>query len=130
MAASLLAPVSVVFSVPLWYLFKLFSCFLNIQILPGFSGVTYSDFLLIHVSLKLAIGFLPSSFSMYAMSLSSGLLLLDKYAMAVAVSAVGVILGWPFSILAFLPVVIYSLVKRFKQAFISGAVTSIFLLVS
>ncbi|XP_010498021.1 PREDICTED: dol-P-Man:Man(6)GlcNAc(2)-PP-Dol alpha-1,2-mannosyltransferase isoform X2 [Camelina sativa] len=72
--------------------------------------------------------FLPSSFSMYAISLSSGLLLFEKYAMAVAVSVVGVILGWPFSILAFLPVVIYSLVKRFKQAFISGAVTSIFIL--
>lgn len=67
---------------------------------------------------------------MYAMSLSSGLLLFEKYAMAVAVSVVGVILGWPFSILAFLPVVIYSLVKRFKQAFISGAVTSALLLVS
>jgi alpha-1,2-mannosyltransferase len=74
--------------------------------------------------------FLPSSFSMYAISLSSGLLLFEKYAMAVAVSVVGVILGWPFSILAFLPVVIYSLVKRFKQAFIAGAVTTIFLLVS
>ena len=67
---------------------------------------------------------------MYAMSLSSGLLLFEKYAMAVAVSVFGVILGWPFSILAFLPVVIYALVKRFKQAFISGAATSIFLLVS
>lgn len=88
-----------------------------------------SGFLLIHVFLNW-IGFLPSSFSMYAISLSSGLLLFEKYAMAVAVSVVGVILGWPFSILAFLPVVIYSLVKRFKQAFISGAVTSIFLLVS
>ncbi|XP_010537732.1 PREDICTED: dol-P-Man:Man(6)GlcNAc(2)-PP-Dol alpha-1,2-mannosyltransferase [Tarenaya hassleriana] len=72
--------------------------------------------------------FLPSSFSMYAMSLSSGLFLLEKHAMAVAVAAVGVILGWPFSILAFLPITIYALVKRFKQTFISGAVTSAFLL--
>uniref|UniRef100_A0A0D3DPX2 Mannosyltransferase n=1 Tax=Brassica oleracea var. oleracea TaxID=109376 RepID=A0A0D3DPX2_BRAOL len=72
--------------------------------------------------------FLPSSFSMYAMSLSSGLLLFEKYAMAVAVSVFGVILGWPFSILAFLPIVVYALVKRFKQAFISGAATSILLL--
>ncbi|KAJ0046216.1 hypothetical protein Pint_04720 [Pistacia integerrima] len=68
--------------------------------------------------------FLPSSFSMYAISLSSGLFLLDKPAMAVAVSAVGVMLGWPFSILAFLPVVLYSLIRRFKQAFLAGAVTS------
>ncbi|MBA0573984.1 hypothetical protein Golob_001227 [Gossypium lobatum] len=72
--------------------------------------------------------FLPSSFSMYAMSLSSGLFLLEKPAWAVAVAAVGVILGWPFSILAFLPLTFYSLAKQFKQAFLSGAVTSIALL--
>lgn len=75
-------------------------------------------------------GFLPSSFSMYAVSLASGLFLLEKYAMAVAVSAAGVILGWPFSILAFLPVVICSLARRFKQTFLAGAFTSLALLVS
>lgn len=67
---------------------------------------------------------------MYAMSLSSGLLLLEKPAMAVAVAATGVILGWPFSILAFLPVTFYSLSRRVKQAFAAGAVTSVTLLVS
>ncbi|KAK2985500.1 hypothetical protein RJ640_004351 [Escallonia rubra] len=72
--------------------------------------------------------FLPSSFSMYAMSLSSALFLFEKYGMAVTVAATGVILGWPFSILAFLPVTIYSLVRRFKQAFLSGAVTSLALM--
>ncbi|XVF04354.1 hypothetical protein REPUB_Repub05bG0075400 [Reevesia pubescens] len=72
--------------------------------------------------------FLPSSFTMYAMSLSSGLFLLEKPSWAVSVAAVGVILGWPFSILAFLPVTLYSLAKRFKQVFLSGAVTSIALL--
>ncbi|KAK2997272.1 hypothetical protein RJ639_026348, partial [Escallonia herrerae] len=71
---------------------------------------------------------LPSSFSMYAMSLSSALFLFEKYGMAVTVAATGVILGWPFSILAFLPVTIYSLVRRFKQAFLSGAVTSLALM--
>lgn len=74
--------------------------------------------------------FLPSSFSMYAISLASGLFLLDKPAAAVAVSATGVILGWPFSILAFLPVTLSSLLRKFKQAFIAGAVTSIFLFAS
>lgn len=73
--------------------------------------------------------FLPSSFSMYAMSLSSALFLFGKPAMAVSVAAVGVILGWPFSVLAFLPVTFYSLTKRFKQAFLSGAMTSLSLLV-
>lgn len=67
---------------------------------------------------------------MYAISLASGFFLLEKYAMAVAVSAAGVILGWPFSILAFLPVVFYSLARRFKQAFLAGAATSVTLLVS
>ncbi|KAA8526762.1 hypothetical protein F0562_009009 [Nyssa sinensis] len=72
--------------------------------------------------------FLPSSFSMYAISLSSALYLLDKPAMAVAVAVVGVILGWPFSILAFLPVTIHSLIRRFKRTFLSGAITSLVLL--
>lgn len=76
------------------------------------------------------LGFLPSSFSMYAISLASGLFLLDKPAAAVAVSASGVILGWPFSILAFLPVTISSLSRKFKQGFIAGAATSVILLVS
>ncbi|KAJ4833957.1 mannosyltransferase [Turnera subulata] len=72
--------------------------------------------------------FLPSSFSMYAMSLSSGLFLLGKHASAVAVASVGVLLGWPFSILAFLPITFYSLAKRFKPTFAAGALTSLALL--
>ena len=75
-------------------------------------------------------GFLPSSFSMYAISLSSALFLFEKHAMAIAVAVVGVILGWPFSILAFLPITIYSLRRRFKQVFLSGVITSLALLVS
>ena len=78
----------------------------------------------------LFVGFLPSSFSMYAISLSSALFLFEKPAMAVAVAAFGVILGWPFSVLAFLPITIYSLIRRFKQTFLAGAFTSIVLLVS
>ncbi|KAL6538307.1 mannosyltransferase [Orobanche gracilis] len=71
---------------------------------------------------------LPSSFSMYSMSLSSALFLFEKPAAAVAVAATGVILGWPFSFLAFLPVTIFSLVRRFKHVFLSGVVTSVTLL--
>ncbi|CAI9088795.1 OLC1v1023226C1 [Oldenlandia corymbosa var. corymbosa] len=73
--------------------------------------------------------FLPSSFAMYAMSLSSALFLFGRHAMAVAVAATGVILGWPFSILAFLPITIYSLIKRFKWSFLAGLISSITLLV-
>ncbi|EPS64624.1 hypothetical protein M569_10155, partial [Genlisea aurea] len=72
--------------------------------------------------------FLPSSFSMYAMSLSSALLLFDKPVAAVSVAASGVILGWPFSILAFLPVTIFSLFRCFKLSFLSGLVTSLSLM--
>ncbi|KAK6132605.1 hypothetical protein DH2020_033707 [Rehmannia glutinosa] len=71
---------------------------------------------------------LPSSFSMYSMSLSSALFLFGKPAAAVAIAATGVILGWPFSILAFVPVTIFSLVRRFKHAFLSGVVTSLALM--
>ncbi|GFP78661.1 dol-p-man:man(6)glcnac(2)-pp-dol alpha-1 2-mannosyltransferase [Phtheirospermum japonicum] len=71
---------------------------------------------------------LPSSFSMYCMSLSSALFLFEKPAAAVAIAASGVILGWPFSILAFLPVTIFSLVRRFKRAFLSGVAASLALL--
>ncbi|GAB2284403.1 mannosyltransferase [Dionaea muscipula] len=72
--------------------------------------------------------FLPSSFSMYAMSLSSAFYLLEKPHMAVAAAATGVILGWPFSIMAFLPVTLFSLKRKFKQSFLSGAITCVLLL--
>ncbi|KAE8702295.1 putative transcription factor [Hibiscus syriacus] len=42
-------------------------------------------------------------------------ILLEKPAWAVATAALAVILGWPFSILAFLPVALYSLAKQFKH---------------
>ncbi|CAH9085168.1 unnamed protein product [Cuscuta epithymum] len=73
--------------------------------------------------------FLPSSFAMYAMSLSSALFLFEKPAMAVAVAATGVIVGWPFSMLAFLPITVYSLVRRFQQVFLTGVITSIVVVV-
>lgn len=72
--------------------------------------------------------FLPSSFSMYAMSLASALALLERPALAVGVAASGVIIGWPFSVLAFVPVTLFSLHRSFKQAFLSGAITSVALL--
>ncbi|CAH9104378.1 unnamed protein product [Cuscuta epithymum] len=73
--------------------------------------------------------FLPSSFSMYAMSLSSALFLFEKPAMVVAVAATGVIVGWPFSVLAFLPITVYSLIRRFRQVFLTGVITSIVVVV-
>ncbi|RZC89683.1 hypothetical protein C5167_036295 [Papaver somniferum] len=72
--------------------------------------------------------FLPSSFSMYGVTLSSALFLFDKPAMAVSVAAAGVILGWPFSILVVAPVTCYCLLKRFKQVFFPAAATSVVVL--
>ncbi|XP_038985116.1 dol-P-Man:Man(6)GlcNAc(2)-PP-Dol alpha-1,2-mannosyltransferase isoform X2 [Phoenix dactylifera] len=73
--------------------------------------------------------FLPSTFSMYAVTLSSALFLLEEYALAVSVAAVGVIIGWPFSILVVLPVTVYSLIRGgFKRVFLSGLLTSLSIL--
>ncbi|KAF3326844.1 dol-P-Man:Man(6)GlcNAc(2)-PP-Dol alpha-1,2-mannosyltransferase isoform X1 [Carex littledalei] len=73
--------------------------------------------------------FLPSSFSMYAVTLSSALFLFEKYAAAVSVASAGVILGWPFSILVVLPVTIFSLMRGpFTKVFFSGLLTSLTLL--
>ncbi|KAJ6830032.1 dol-P-Man:Man(6)GlcNAc(2)-PP-Dol alpha-1,2-mannosyltransferase [Iris pallida] len=74
--------------------------------------------------------FLPSTFSMYAVTLSSALFLLEKYALAVAVAAAGVIIGWPFSILVVLPVTVASLYYgNFKRVFLSGLASSLCILV-
>ncbi|XP_074290231.1 alpha-1,2-mannosyltransferase ALG9-like [Silene latifolia] len=72
--------------------------------------------------------FLPSTFSMYAMSLATALALLEKPAWAVAIAASGVIIGWPFSVLAFVPVTLFSLRRNLKRAFLSGAIISVSLL--
>ncbi|KAK1321438.1 Dol-P-Man:Man(6)GlcNAc(2)-PP-Dol alpha-1,2-mannosyltransferase [Acorus calamus] len=73
--------------------------------------------------------FLPSSLSMYAVTLSSALFLLEKYGMAVSVAAAGVILGWPFSVLVALPITFYSLKRRFKEVFLAASMTSIVALI-
>ncbi|GLJ37297.1 hypothetical protein SUGI_0756550 [Cryptomeria japonica] len=70
--------------------------------------------------------FLPSTFSMYAITLSSAALLLDRPATSVSVAAVGVLLGWPFSILTAGPLVVYALaIGSFKRVFLAGVTTSI-----
>lgn len=99
-----------------------------------FSLIMISDiekmWLMIHVANRFVLpGFLPSSFSMYGVTLSSALFLFDKPAMAVSVAAAGVILGWPFSILVVAPVTCYCLLKRFKQVFFPAAATSVVVLV-
>lgn len=70
--------------------------------------------------------FLPSTFSMYAITLASAALLFERPALSVSVAAIGVLLGWPFSILTAVPLVIYALsTGNFKRVFWSGAISSI-----
>ncbi|KAH9309168.1 hypothetical protein KI387_037079, partial [Taxus chinensis] len=74
--------------------------------------------------------FLPSTFSMNAITLASAALLLDRPAISVSVAAAGVLLGWPFSILTTVPLVIYALATgSFKRVFLAGAATSICVMV-
>ncbi|KAL3675053.1 hypothetical protein R1sor_025001 [Riccia sorocarpa] len=74
--------------------------------------------------------FLPSTFSMYTLTLASAALLYRKPSTAVAVAAFGVLVGWPFSVLAAIPVVLYSLVTgEFLKVFFAGFSTSILTLV-
>ncbi|BBN14555.1 alpha-1,2-mannosyltransferase [Marchantia polymorpha subsp. ruderalis] len=74
--------------------------------------------------------FLPSTFSMYTLTLSSAALLYRKPGTAVAVGAFGVLVGWPFSVLAFVPVVLYALATGgFLKVFMAGLSTSVFTVV-
>ncbi|KAK8542778.1 hypothetical protein V6N12_015358 [Hibiscus sabdariffa] len=107
--------------------------FYAVRLFLGLLSVISDATLVVAVSRK--YGKRLASYALAMLCLASGcffastrLFLLEKPAWAVAVAALGVILGWPFSILAFLPVTLYSLAKQFKRVFLSGAVTSIALL--
>ncbi|KAB2605557.1 dol-P-Man:Man(6)GlcNAc(2)-PP-Dol alpha-1,2-mannosyltransferase-like [Pyrus ussuriensis x Pyrus communis] len=78
------------------------------------------------VALSRKYGKRLASYTLAMLCLTSGCF----FASTITIAAVGVILGWPFSILAFLPVTFYSLARRFKQAFLAGAAISVALLVS
>ncbi|KAG0576973.1 hypothetical protein KC19_5G122400 [Ceratodon purpureus] len=71
--------------------------------------------------------FLPSTFSMYAITLASALVLLgDRHKTVVAVAAAGVLIGWPFAALAAAPLVIYSLFGGgFLRVFLAGLLTTL-----
>ncbi|GAQ89586.1 alpha-1,2-mannosyltransferase [Klebsormidium nitens] len=67
--------------------------------------------------------FLPSTFSMYGLTASAAALLSNRPATAVALAAAGVTLGWPFSILATVPIVLFALFTGgFWKVFAAGAV--------
>ncbi|CAM6087679.1 unnamed protein product [Calypogeia fissa] len=74
--------------------------------------------------------FLPSTFSMYAITLAVAALMYRKPRTAVAVAVVGVVFGWPFSVLATLPLVVYAFVLGgFVPVFVTGFSSSILALV-
>jgi alpha-1,2-mannosyltransferase len=73
-------------------------------------------------------GLLPSSFSMYAITLAAALVLSGRrhHRATVAVAAFGVLVGWPFAAMAAAPLVVYSLATGgFLQVFCSGLITTI-----
>ncbi|KAK8579282.1 hypothetical protein V6N13_142495 [Hibiscus sabdariffa] len=102
--------------------------FYAVRIFLGLLSVISDATLVIAVSRK--YGKYLAFYTLAMLCLASGCFFASTiyFVTAVAVAAVGVILGWPFSILAFLPVTLFSLSKQFKPAFLSGAVTSIALL--
>lgn len=71
--------------------------------------------------------FLPSTFSMYAITLASALVLLGgRHKAVVAISAAGVLVGWPFAALAAAPLVVYSLISGgFFHVFLAGLLSTL-----
>ncbi|GBG63602.1 hypothetical protein CBR_g38668 [Chara braunii] len=55
--------------------------------------------------------FLPSTFTMYFMSASVAAMWMKRPHMSVTLAAVGVLVGWPFAVLAFVPVVLHALLS-------------------
>lgn len=81
---------------------------------------------LCHGCFVASTSFLPSTFSMYGLTLATAFFLQRRFHVAVSVAAVGVVLGWPFSVLATLPLVLYSLAfGGFWKVFFAGVVGSI-----
>lgn len=61
--------------------------------------------------------FLPSSFTMYTSTLGLALSLRKKYFQATVAFAVGTVIGWPFSIILFAPLVAASLLEDYFPIF-------------
>eukprot|EP00240_Pyramimonas_obovata_P002015 CAMPEP_0118946516 /NCGR_PEP_ID=MMETSP1169-20130426/44333_1 /TAXON_ID=36882 /ORGANISM="Pyramimonas obovata, Strain CCMP722" /LENGTH=505 /DNA_ID=CAMNT_0006892505 /DNA_START=323 /DNA_END=1840 /DNA_ORIENTATION=+ len=77
-------------------------------------GVRVSSVLLLLLAVSTGMfsastAFLPSSFTMYTMTLATAALLLGRYHLVIAACAVGALLGWPFGALAMLPLCLYVL---------------------
>eukprot|EP00250_Pteridium_aquilinum_P012965 c2104_g1_i1 orf=506-2251(-) len=74
--------------------------------------------------------FLPSTFAMYTITSAIAALISGKPLLAVAAAVVGVLIGWPFSVLATVPIVIYSLLAGGLMSTIAvGIATSICILI-
>ncbi|KAL3613044.1 hypothetical protein CASFOL_043115 [Castilleja foliolosa] len=95
----------------IWEYSSQVNVFYAVRIFLGILSVISDAALVVALSRKSP----PSSFSMYCMSLSSALFLFEKPAVAVSISAYGVILGWPFSILASVIFVTVMLMNLFKE---------------
>ncbi|CAI5489614.1 unnamed protein product [Closterium sp. Naga37s-1] len=70
--------------------------------------------------------FLPSTFSMYAITWATSLTIQGRLAAATAAAAAGVLLGWPFAGLAALPLVLHGMITGgFVKVVASGAITTV-----
>ncbi|CAI5502779.1 unnamed protein product [Closterium sp. Naga37s-1] len=70
--------------------------------------------------------FLPSTFSMYAVTWATSLAIQGRPAAATAAAAAGVLLGWPFAGLAALPLVLHGMITgAFVKVVVSGALTTL-----
>ncbi|CAI5954829.1 unnamed protein product [Closterium sp. NIES-65] len=70
--------------------------------------------------------FLPSTFSMYAITWATSLTIQGRPAAATAAAAAGVLLGWPFAGLAALPLVLHGMITGgFVKVVASGAITTV-----
>ncbi|CAI5975209.1 unnamed protein product [Closterium sp. NIES-65] len=75
--------------------------------------------------------FLPSTFSMYAITWATSLTIQGRPAAATAAAAAGVLLGWPFAGLAALPLVLHGMITGgFVKVVASGAITTVLVSVS
>ncbi|KAI5078870.1 hypothetical protein GOP47_0006541 [Adiantum capillus-veneris] len=75
--------------------------------------------------------FLPSTFSMYTITSATAALMSGRPLLAVIASVVGVLIGWPFSVLATAPLVGYAvLTGGFLRTLFVGVLTTVFILIS
>ncbi|KAH7331694.1 hypothetical protein KP509_20G046700 [Ceratopteris richardii] len=74
--------------------------------------------------------FLPSTFSMYTMTISVAALMSGRPYLATIAAACGVLIGWPFCVLAAVPIVLYAIqMGGFKRTIVVGILSSMLIII-